>query len=621
MTMDNRKLQSVKEFESYRTKIAESRKDEYPVIYVCGGTPCLAKGSRAVAHAFKKEIESQGLACKVELRHKVTGCQGFCSKGPVVSFGNDIVYLEVKPNHVPEIMEKTVKNAQVIDSLGYKDPQTKKRSASFEGIPFYSHQKGMILKGLREIDPLEIDDYIARGGYASLVRAFAMVPEEVIDLIAESGLRGRGGGGFPAGAKWKSCRAIDSEVRYVLCNGDEGDPGAFMDRSIMEGNPHAVIEGMIVGAWAVGAHHGYAYIRDEYPLAVKVMKKAVEDATAMGLLGRNILGTGFDFDIKITRGGGAFVCGESSALMRSIEGKVGEPRAKYIRSVEKGLYDLPTVLNNVETWTNVPLIVNNGAQWYRKTGTQGSPGTKVFSLAGKAVNTGLVEVPMGTTIRELVEKVGGGIRGGRKFKAVQTGGPSGGCIPESLADLPIDFDSLSKAGSMMGSGGIIVMDEATCMVDVAKYFISFLAEESCGKCSPCRDGLPRMKQILTDITEGRGKEGDIELLEELCEVLSYGALCGLGSSAPNPVLSTIKYFREEYEAHIRDKRCPAGVCRELVTFRIDADACTGCTLCAKQCPQACITGERKKAHVIDQSTCIKCGVCRDVCKFDAVRVE
>ncbi len=619
--MEHMKLQSADELKQYREKILESRKNEYPVIHVCGGTPCLAKGSRKVAEAFKKEIESQGVSCKVELKHKVTGCQGFCSKGPVVSFGNGTVYLEVKPEHVPEIFEKTVKNGQVIESLGYKDPQTKKRSASFDGIPFYSHQKGLILKDLREIDPMEIDDYIARGGYASLAKAFAMDPEKIIDLIEESGLRGRGGGGFPAGTKWRSCRAIDSETRYVLCNGDEGDPGAFMDRSIMEGNPHAVIEGMIVGAWAVGAHRGYAYIRDEYPLAVKVMRKAVEDATALGLLGKNILGTGFDFDIKITRGGGAFVCGESSALMRSIEGKVGEPRAKYIRSVEKGLYDLPTVLNNVETWTNVPLIVSNGAQWYRQIGTKGSPGTKVFSLAGKAVNTGLIEVPMGITIRELVEKIGGGVRGGRKFKAVQTGGPSGGCIPESLADLPVDFDSLTKAGSMMGSGGIIVMDEATCMVDVAKYFISFLAEESCGKCSPCRDGLPRMKKILTDITEGKGKPGDIEVLEELCDVLSYGALCGLGTSAPNPVLSTIKYFREEYEAHINEKRCPAGVCRNLVTFRIDADACTGCTLCAKKCPQECITGERKQVHVIDQSRCIKCGVCRDVCNFDAVRVE
>ncbi len=619
--MESRKLNSVDEFNEYRAKILNSHKGDYPVIYVCGGTPCLAKGSRAVAEAFRKEIEAQGLECRVELSLKITGCQGFCSKGPVVSFGDDIVYMEVKPKHVPEIIEKTVKRGEIIEALGYKDPATGKKAATFDGIPFYSHQKQLILGDLRKLDPFEIDDYIARGGYASLDRAFSMDPDAIIDTIEASGLRGRGGGGFPAGRKWRSCRNIETETRYVLCNGDEGDPGAFMDRSIMEGNPHAVIEGMIIGARAVGAHKGYAYIRDEYPLAVEAMKKAVVDATALGILGKNILGSGFDFEVKITRGGGAFVCGESSALMRSVEGKVGEPRAKYIRSVEKGLYEQPTVLNNVETWANVPLIINNGVQWYRQTGTDGSPGTKVFSLAGKVENTGLVEVPMGITIRELVEDIGGGVLGGKRFKAVQTGGPSGGCIPQSKMDLPIDFDSLTDAGSMMGSGGIIVMDEETCMVDVAKYFISFLVEESCGKCAPCRDGLPRMLRILTDITEGKGKEGDIEVLEELCDVLSYGALCGLGTSAPNPVLSTIRYFRDEYEAHIRDKRCPGHVCKSFITYRIDADACTGCTLCAKQCPQKCISGEKKQTHVIDQDKCIKCNVCREVCKFDAVRVE
>jgi len=621
MIMETRKIQSVEEFNEYRTKILDTGKDGYPVIYVCGGTPCLAKGSREVAKAFEKEIESQKLECRVELSMKITGCQGFCSKGPVVSFGDNIVYLEVKPKDVSEIIEKTVKNREIIEKFGYMDPATKKRSATFDTIPFYAYQKQLVLKDLRGIDPCRIEDYIAKGGYSALEKAFGMTPDTIIDMVDKSGLRGRGGGGFPAGRKWKSCRAIETDTRYVLCNGDEGDPGAFMDRSIMEGNPHAVIEGMIIGAWAVGAHKGYAYIRDEYPLAVEVMRKAVSDATALGLLGENILGSGFDFEIKITRGGGAFVCGESSALMRSVEGKVGEPRAKYIRSVEKGLYEQPTVLNNVETWANVPFIINNGVDWFRKTGTDGSPGTKVFSLAGKAINTGLVEVPMGITIRELVEKLGGGVKGGKKYKAVQTGGPSGGCIPESKFDLPIDFDSLTDAGSMMGSGGIIVMDEDTCMVDVAKYFISFLAEESCGKCAPCRDGLPRMLRILTDITEGKGKDGDIEVLEELCDVLSYAALCGLGTSAPNPVLSTIRYFRDEYEAHIKDKKCPGGVCKNLITYRIDPDACTGCTLCAKQCPQDCITGEKKQTHVIDQDKCIKCNVCRDVCKFDAVLVE
>ncbi|HQI01462.1 MAG TPA: NADH-ubiquinone oxidoreductase-F iron-sulfur binding region domain-containing protein, partial [Deltaproteobacteria bacterium] len=421
--------------------------------------------------------------------------------------------------------------------------------------------------------------------------------------------------------KWRSCRAVDSDVRYVMCNGDEGDPGAFMDRSIMEGDPHSVIEGMIIGGYAVGAKQGYIYVRDEYPLAVKNLQAALADARKMGFLGKSILGSSFDFDIKISRGGGAFVCGESSALMRSLEGKVGEPRAKYIRSVEKGLYDKPSVLNNVETWNNVPVIISNGADWYASFGTKGSKGTKVFSLVGKVNNTGLVEVPMGISIKELVEKIGGGVLGGKKFKAVQTGGPSGGCIPDSRSDLPVDFDSLTEAGSMMGSGGIIVMDENTCMVDVAKYFIGFLVEESCGKCTPCRDGLPRMHKILSDITEGKGREGDIAVLEELCDVLTYAALCGLGNSAANPVHSTIRYFREEYEAHIRDHKCPAGVCKSLITYSIDPAACTGCTLCSKKCPQACITGERKVAHLIDKTKCIKCGVCKDVCNFDAVRVE
>jgi NADH:ubiquinone oxidoreductase subunit F (NADH-binding)/ferredoxin len=406
-----------------------------------------------------------------------------------------------------------------------------------------------------------------------------------------------------------------------MCNCDEGDPGAFMDRSIMEGDPNSVIEGMIIGALAMGAHTGYVYVRDEYPLAVKNLTSALEAAREKGLLGEDILGSGFNFDIRISRGGGAFVCGESSALMHSVEGKVGEPRAKYIRSVEKGLYGMPTVLNNVETWANVPEIILKGAEWYASMGTEDSKGTKVFSLVGKVNNTGLVEVPMGISIRELVEQIGGGILGGKKFKAVQTGGPSGGCIPERLADLPVDFDSLTEAGSMMGSGGIIVMDEETCMVDVAKYFINFLVDESCGKCTPCRDGLPRMLDLLTDITEGRGGEEHVAMLEELCDLLSWGALCGLGTSAANPVLSTIKYFRDEYDAHIRDKKCPAGVCKALITYSIDPEACTGCGLCVKKCPQGCIMGERKEPHEIDTTKCIKCGICRDVCTFDAVRIS
>jgi NADH:ubiquinone oxidoreductase subunit F (NADH-binding)/(2Fe-2S) ferredoxin len=615
-------ITSFEQLKNYREKIKASHNEDLPTVLICFGTGCQANGSVKVAEAFTSEIEKQGLKVNVDIGFKTTGCHGYCENGPLVALlPKDILYLKVKPKDIPEIVEKSIKADGIVDRLIYKDVNTKEAIAEYKSIPFYKHQQRIALRNIGNIDPADIDDYLLHGGYQGLANALAMNPEDIISEIEASGLRGRGGGGFPTGAKWRSCRAVDSDVRYVMCNGDEGDPGAFMDRSIMEGDPHSVLEGMIIGGYAVGAHQGYIYVRDEYPLAVKNLQKALGDARQMGFLGNSILGTGFDFDIKISRGGGAFVCGESSALMRSLEGKVGEPRAKYIRSVEKGLYDKPSVLNNVETWNNVPEIIVRGAEWYAGLGTVGSKGTKVFSLVGKVNNTGLVEVPMGITIKELVENIGGGVLGGKKFKAVQTGGPSGGCIPESKMDLPIDFDSLTEVGSMMGSGGIIVMDEDTCMVDVAKYFISFLVEESCGKCAPCRDGLPRMLRILTDITDGNGKDGDIEVLEELCDVLTYGALCGLGTSAANPVLSTIRYFRDEYEAHIRDKRCPAGVCKNLITYRIDPEACTGCTLCAKKCPQECIAGEKKQTHVIDESKCIKCGVCKDVCNFDAVRVE
>jgi NADH:ubiquinone oxidoreductase subunit F (NADH-binding)/(2Fe-2S) ferredoxin len=615
-------ITSFEQLKNYKEKIKASHNEDLPTVLICFGTGCQANGSVKVAEAFTSEIEKQGLKVNVDIGFKTTGCHGYCENGPLVALlPKDILYLKVKPKDIPEIVEKSIKADGIVDRLIYKDVNTKEAIAEYKSIPFYKHQQRIALRNIGNIDPADIDDYLLHGGYQGLANALAMKPEDIISEIEASGLRGRGGGGFPTGAKWRSCRAVDSDVRYVMCNGDEGDPGAFMDRSIMEGDPHSVLEGMIIGGYAVGAHQGYIYVRDEYPLAVKNLQKALGDARQMGFLGESILGTGFDFDIKISRGGGAFVCGESSALMRSLEGKVGEPRAKYIRSVEKGLYDKPSVLNNVETWNNVPEIIVRGAEWYAGLGTVGSKGTKVFSLVGKVNNTGLVEVPMGITIKELVENIGGGVLGGKKFKAVQTGGPSGGCIPESKMDLPIDFDSLTKVGSMMGSGGIIVMDEDTCMVDVAKYFISFLVEESCGKCAPCRDGLPRMLRILTDITDGNGKDGDIEVLEELCDVLTYGALCGLGTSAANPVLSTIRYFRDEYEAHIRDKRCPAGVCKNLITYRIDPEACTGCTLCAKKCPQECITGQKKQTHVIDESKCIKCGVCKDVCNFDAVRVE
>ncbi len=615
-------ITSIKQLDTYRDEITANTKADLPTVLVCFGTGCQANGARPVAEAFTSIIKEQGLELDVNIGIKTTGCHGYCENGPLVALQpRGILYLKVKPEDVAEIVEQSIKGGQIVERLIYKDKTTSETIAQYSEIPFYKYQHRIALKHIGTIDPANIDDYILAGGYAGLGKALRMKPDDIISEIERSGLRGRGGGGFPAGTKWRSCVAVESDTHYVLCNGDEGDPGAFMDRSIMEGDPHSVIEGIIIGAVAVGAHKGYIYVRDEYPLAVKNLEAAMTAAREKGLLGDNILGSGFAFDIKISRGGGAFVCGESSALMRSVGGDIGEPRAKYIRSVERGLYDKPTVLNNVETWANVPQIIVEGADWYASLGTEGSKGTKVFSLVGKVNNTGLVEVPMGISIRELVEKIGGGILNGKKFKAVQTGGPSGGCIPERLSDLPVDFDSLTEAGSMMGSGGIIVMDEETCMVDIARYFTNFLVDESCGKCTPCRDGLPRMLDVLTDITEGRGKEEDLAVLEELCDLLTWGALCGLGTSAPNPVLSTIKYFREEYDAHIKDRKCPAGVCKALITYSIDAEACTGCRLCAKKCPQNCIAGEKKQAHVIDSEQCIRCGVCKDACTFNAVRIS
>jgi NADH:ubiquinone oxidoreductase subunit F (NADH-binding)/(2Fe-2S) ferredoxin len=555
------KLKSPTELEILRKTITDKRDPQKLVVTICNGTGCHAHGCLAVTDAFHKEVKKQKLADKVDVR--ATGCHGFCERGPLVVIRpSEILYQRVRVKDVPEILTETIGKNNTIERLLYTDRQTNTKIPYEHDVPFYKGQKRLVFGNNGFIDPTSIEDYIAVGGYTSLAKALKMKPEVIIDEIKKSGLRGRGGGGFPTGNKWESTRNAKGDTRYVICNADEGDPGAYMDRSLVEGNPHSVLEGMIIGAYAIGSHQGYIYIRNEYPLAVEHVRKAIAQTEAYGLLGKNILGSGFDFSIRINRGGGAFICGESTALMASLEGRVGEPRAKYIHTSEQGLWGKPTNLNNAETWANVPIIINNGAAWYGKIGTKNSKGTKIFSLVGNITNTGLVEVPMGTTLREIIFDIGGGIPKNRKFKAVQTGGPSGGVIPESQLDLPVDFDELTRAGSMMGSGGMIVMDDKTCMVeDVARYFVSFLEGESCGKCLPCREGLPQMYDILTRITEGKGKMSDITLLEELSAVLQDASLCALGQQAPNPVLSTLKYFRDEYEAHIKQKRCPAGVCK------------------------------------------------------------
>jgi len=562
----------------------------------------------------------QGLDGKVRLR--ATGCHGFCEQGPIVVIEpSNIFYCHVAPDDAFEIVSQTVARGKVIERLLYTDPVTGEKVHTESQIPFYQRQDRQVLSLNRLVDPCSIEDYIAAGGYSTLASVLDRVaPEDIVREIKASGLRGRGGGGFPTGRKWTECREAAGDEKYVICNADEGDPGAYMDRCVLEGNPHLVFEGMMIGAWAVGARKGYVYVRNEYPLAVEHSRIAVQQMRELGLLGNNILGTSFSFDIDIARGGGAFVCGESTALMASLEGKVGEPRPKDVHTVVDGLYHKPTVLNNVETWANVPAIIRNGSAWFASKGTKGSKGTKILALTGRIKNTGLVEVAMGTPIRTVVFDIGGGAVNGNAVKAVQIGGPSGGCLPVTKFDLPVDFDVLREVGSMVGSGGMVVMDEESCMVDVAKYFLGFLQDESCGKCLPCRLGIDRMLEIITDITEGRGTLKQLDLLEELAETVAETALCGLGKTAPNPVLSTLRHFRSEYEAHINGKKCPAGVCKALITYSIDADKCNGCGVCLRGCVHEAITGKKKETHNIDARRCQKCGICRSECKFDAIRV-
>jgi NADH:ubiquinone oxidoreductase subunit F (NADH-binding)/(2Fe-2S) ferredoxin/Pyruvate/2-oxoacid:ferredoxin oxidoreductase delta subunit len=613
------KITDAKALRQIQNQLKESYDPQKKLVTICAGTGCRGYGCIRVKEALEAEISKQNI--NVEVR--ATGCFGFCEKGPlIVVHPQKIFYQQVKEKDVADIITKTVIQGEVIEKLLYRDPVSSETVMKEEDVPFYKKQKRLVFGSNGIIDPTLIESYLTIGGYTALAKALSeMSPEGIIDEIKKASLRGRGGGGFLAGNKWEGCRKAHGSPKYVIANGDEGDPGAYMDRSLMEGNPHSVIEGMIIGAYAIGASEGYIYVRNEYPLAVIHLTMAINSAREAGLMGKNILGSNFSFDISINKGGGAFVCGESSALFASIEGRTGEPRSKYIHAVEKGLWDKPTVLNNVETWANVPLIINNGAAAYGSVGTEKSKGTKIFSLVGKINNTGLIEVPMGITLREIVYDMGGGIPKGRKFKAVQTGGPSGGCIPESLLDLPVDFDKLYEVGSMMGSGGMIVMDDRSCMVDVAKYFLAFLQEESCGKCVPCREGVRRMRDILEDICAGKGKEGDIDLLEKMSQAIADGSLCALGGSAPNPVLSTIKYFRDEYDAHIKDHRCPAGVCKALITYSIDPEKCTGCGLCIKVCPTQATSGEKKKAHTIDNDKCTRCGACIESCKFDAINVK
>ena len=587
-------------------------------VLVCGGKNCSSSASKQVLEAFAKELERKKLDQEVKLVE--TDCHDFCENGPlVIVYPEGTYYVRVTPEDVPEIVEEHLVKGRVVNRLIYKAPVKEDEIPTYKQLDFYSKQKRVALRNCGSIDPEEIKEYIARGGYSSLEKAvYEMTPEQVIDEVKRSGLRGRGGGGFPTGLKWEFCRRSPGDLKYLICNADEGDPGAFMDRSVLEGDPHTLIEGMAIAAYAIGCREGYIYCRAEYPLAIKRLKIAIAQAEELGLLGENILGTDFTFNLHIKEGAGAFVCGEETALMASIEGKRGMPRVRPPFPAQSGLWGKPSNINNVETYANVPVIIGKGADRFASMGTEKSKGTKVFALTGKVNNTGLVEVPMGITIREIIFDIGGGIVGGKEFKGVQIGGPSGGCIPASLMDTPVDYESLIQAGAMMGSGGLVVMDETTCMVDLARLFLNFTQAESCGKCTPCREGTKRMLEILTRICNGEGVPEDIETLERLGRVIKSTALCGLGNTAPNPVLSTLRYFRDEYEAHIFEKRCPAHTCSALLVYSIDEEKCIGCGRCAKVCPAGAITGEKKEPHKIDPEKCIKCGSCIEQCKKDAI---
>ncbi|QSZ67548.1 4Fe-4S dicluster domain-containing protein [Methanofollis aquaemaris] len=618
------RFDTIKDLEEYRAGLLASAPD-VPHIWVCAGPGCLANGSMEIYEAFMAYADEHDLKAEIDLKAEATGCQGLCERGPLVTVRlakdtDEIFYQHVRVKDVSEIMEKTVLGGNVVDRLLYRDQATKSKIASTSAIPFYAHQKKIVLKNCGHVNPLSIDEAIGAGAYAGLAKALAMEPAEVVKVVKDSGLRGRGGGGFPTGVKWESAAVVDAPQKYVVVNGDEGDPGAFMDRAVMEGDPHTMLEGLAIGGYAIGATRGLIYVRNEYPIAVEHLHLAIEQAHEYGLLGKNILGSGFDFEIEIVRGGGAFVCGESTSLMTSIEGRAGVPRVKYIRSTEKGLWEGPTVLNNVESWANIPQILLNGAEWFKSMGTDNSSGTKVFSLVGKIKNSGLVEVPMGVTLREMIYEIGGGVLNDREFKAVQTGGPSGGCLPASELDRPVDFDQLKAAGSMMGSGGMIVMDDHTCMVNLAQYFVDFLVEESCGKCTPCREGLKAMQTLLHGLTSGTARPGDTALLKEIAEHVRDTALCGLGKTAANPVLSTMHWFPEEYEEHEKEGFCRAGVCSGLYTLEIDPDLCTGCTLCERVCPAGAVAGEKKMPHTIDKHACVTCGSCIDACRFKAIKV-